>query len=90
MDRQKNYITITDENGTDYRFEFLDYIIYDNNEYVVLLEDDPDADEVTILQVEAGDSEDTEIYTNVSNPRILRAVFELFKERNKDIFDFRG
>ncbi len=90
MDNAMNYITLTNENGQEIRFEFLDYIIYDDNEYVVLLEDDVDADEVVILQIEEGDSEDTENYYSVDDDKILQAVFEVFKEKNKDIFDFNG
>ncbi len=90
MDELDNMITISDVQGNDHQFEFLDLIEYNEEEYVVLLEDDPEADEVVILKVEDGDTPDTESYINVDDDRILQSVFEIFKERNKEIFDFEG
>ncbi|MCD7949917.1 MAG: DUF1292 domain-containing protein [Erysipelotrichaceae bacterium] len=90
MDEFNNMITLTDANGNDKQFEFLDLIAYDNEEYVVLLEDDPDANEVVILKLEDGDTPDTESYISVDDDQILQSVFEIFKENNADIFDFEG
>ena len=33
----EDFVTLTDENGNDVEFEFLDYVKYKNEEYVVLL-----------------------------------------------------
>ncbi|MCD7809402.1 MAG: DUF1292 domain-containing protein [Erysipelotrichaceae bacterium] len=90
MDELDNMITISDSQGNDYQFEFLDLIEYDGEEYVVLLEDDPEADEVVILKIEDGDTPDTENYTSVDDERILQSVFDIFKEKNKEIYDFEG
>lgn len=46
-----------------------------------------EADEVVILQLEEADDE-TESYISVDNELTLQTVFEIFKERAKDIFDF--
>ncbi|MCD7894549.1 MAG: DUF1292 domain-containing protein [Erysipelotrichaceae bacterium] len=89
MDELDNYITLRDSMGNDKLFEFLDYIIYEDDEYVVLLEDVPGADEVVILKIEEGETEDSESYVSVDDVT-LQAVFEIFKERNKDIYNFGG
>ena len=86
MDNE-NVIVLTDEGRIEVRFEFLDLIPYRGKEYVVLLPTSDDADEVVILQLEETDDE-TESYTSVENEFTLQAVFEIFKERAKDSFDF--
>ncbi len=49
---ESNLIKLSDEDGNDIFFEFLDLINYQGIDYVVLLPTDDDADEVVILQVE--------------------------------------
>ena len=88
---ENEYIILTDENGEQQEYEVLDLIEYENNEYVVLLpyndfEQECD-DEVLILEIEEGDDEIDE-YLSVDDEVLLNILFEIFKERNKDIFDF--
>ena len=86
-----NIIVLNDENGEEIEFEFLDLIEYEGEEYVVLLpndEDDEDAGEVVILKLEDTDSEDEESYVSVDDEDVLKAVFEIFKEKFKDEFNF--
>lgn len=89
MDEEfSNTITLTDEDGEAVKFEFLDLIAYDNEEYVVLLPVEEDDDgEVVILQVQANGGDDEE-YTSVEDEETLMAVFEIFKEKFKDQFNF--
>ena len=86
-----NVIVLNDEVGAEHRFEFLDLIEYDGEEYVVLLpteDEESDADEVVILKLESSDSSDEETYASVDDERALYAVFEIFKEKFKDVFNF--
>ena len=85
-----NVIILNDENGEEVPFEFLDLIEYDGEEYVVLLpvEEDEEADEVVILKLEDSESEDEESYVSVDDEEVLNSVFELFKEKFKDEFNF--
>ncbi len=86
-----NIITLNDENGNEVNFEFLDLVELDGEEYVVLLPTDESEDEpgeVVILQVEDTDSEDEESYVSVEDEEVLNKVFEMFKEKFKDEFDF--
>ncbi len=86
-----NIIVLNDENGDEIEFEFLDLIEYEGEEYVVLLPNDEDDDtgEVVILKLEDTDSDDEESYVSVDDENVLQAVFEIFKEKFKDEFDFR-
>ena len=86
-----NIIVLNDEEGKEVQFEFLDLIEYENEEYVVLLpieESEEEAGEVVILKVEDTDSEDEESYVSVDDQETLNTVFEMFKEKFKDEFNF--
>ncbi len=86
-----NIIVLNDENGEEVQFEFLDLIELDDEEYVVLLpvEEEEDSEgEVVILKVEDTESEDEESYVSVDDEEILNKVFEIFKEKFKDEFNF--
>lgn len=85
-----NIIILNDEMGAEVRFEFLDLIEFDGSEYVVLLpadEDEDNAAEVVILMVEELDDEN-ESYISVESQEDLNAVFEIFKNKFKEEFNF--
>ena len=89
-----NIVILNDEEGNEVKFEFLDLIELDEEEYVVLLpvteEGEEDEGEVVILKVEDNDDEesDEESYVSVEDEDTLNKVFEIFKEKFKDDFDF--
>ena len=86
-----NIIILNDENGEEVKFEFLDLIELDGEEYVVLLpvEESDEPGEVVILQIEDSDDDsEEESYVSVEDEEILNKVFEIFKEKFKDDFDF--
>lgn len=90
FDDLDNTIILNDENGEEVPFEFLDLLEYDGEEYVVLLPKDEsdDTGEVVILKVDETDSEDEEAYSSVDNEETLQAVFNIFREKFKDEFNF--
>ena len=85
-----NIIILNDEEGNEAEFEFLDLIEFEGEEYVVLLpvEESEDAGEVVILKLEDTESEDEESYVSVDDEEVLNKVFEIFKEKFKDDFNF--
>ena len=89
-----NIVILNDEEGNEVKFEFLDLIELDEEEYVVLLpvddEGEEDEGEVVILKVEDNDDEesDEESYVSVDDEETLNKVFEIFKEKFKNDFDF--
>ena len=87
-----NIIILSDENGEDVEFEFLDLIEYDSEEYIVLLpvaeEDEEEDGQVVILKVESTENEDEESYVSVDDEDVLNEVFQIFKEKFKDEFNF--
>ena len=82
-----NIITLTDENGVDTEFEFLDVIEYPGSEYLILMPAAEESSEIVILLIEPVD-EETENYLAVDNEETLEAVFAIFKERYQDILTF--
>ena len=88
-----NIIVLNDENGNEVKFEFLDLVELDEEEYVVLLpvseDGEEDEGEVVILKLEDTDEEaDEESYVGVEDEEILNKVFSIFKEKYKDEFNF--
>lgn len=87
-----NIIVLNDEDGNEVQFEFLDLIELDSEEYVILLPitdaEEEEAGEVVILKVEDTDSEDEETYVSIEDEDVLNKVFEIFKEKFKDEFNF--
>lgn len=89
MEDLSNIITLTDEDGNGQDFEFLDRIEYEGGEFVVLLPCDEDDGMVVILEVKPiPGNEDEESYCEVENDEVLAAVFEIFKEKFSDTFNF--
>lgn len=80
-------ITLTDDEGNEVEFEFLDVVEYDGDEYIVLIENDEDADEVVILRINALD-EETEEYVSVDDEDVLQTVFEMFKKKYEGTINF--
>ena len=89
-----NVVILNDEDGNEVKFEFLDLIELDDEEYVVLLpvaeDGEEEEGEVVNLKVEDNDDEnsDEESYVSIEDEEILNKVFEMFKEKFKDDFDF--
>ena len=95
MEEVDNIVTLNDENGNEVKFEFLDLVELDDEQYVVLLpmsedEDNEEEDgEVVILKLEDTDEDsDEESYVSVEDEEVLMKVFNIFKEKFKDEFDF--
>jgi len=91
---QDNIITLKDETGKDLKFEFLDLIEYNNENYVVLLpvaEDGTEEGEEVVILKEEGLTEDgeDESYGTVEDEAVLNQVFEIFKDKFKDEFLFQ-
>ena len=85
LQEEESILTLTDENGVETNFEYLDCIEYEGIEYLVLMPED--TNEIVILEVQPVD-EENENYVAVENEGILETVYGIFKERYKDVLDF--
>ena len=86
-EEETSILTLTDENGQDVEFEYLDCIEYMDTEYLVLMPVESESAEIVILQVEPVD-EENENYLSVQNEDILNAVYQIFKEKYEDVLTF--
>ena len=86
-EEETSILTLTDENGQETDFEYLDFIPYEGKEYLVLMPAEEAATEIVILEVEPVD-EENENYLSVQDEAILDAVYGIFKERYKDVLTF--
>ena len=86
-EEESSILTLTDENGVDNDFEYLDCIEYKGKEYLVLMPVDTVETEIVILEVEPVD-EENENYLSVDDEAVLNAVYGIFKEKYKDILTF--
>ena len=75
-EEEANILTLTDENGNDIEFE-----------YLILMPADEESNEIVILEIQPVD-EENENYLAVESEEILSAVYEIFKDRYKDVLEF--
>ncbi len=86
-EEMSNIVYLNDEDGNQVAFEYLDLIEYKGERYVVLLPtEDDDADEVVVLRLEEGENEEN--FYSVEDEKVLEAVFEIFREKFKEEFQF--
>jgi uncharacterized protein YrzB (UPF0473 family) len=86
-EEETSILSLTDENGDEVEFEYLDCIEYNGIEYLVLMPADDESGEIVILQVEPVD-EENENYLSVQDEAVLNEVFAIFKEKYKDVLTF--
>ena len=85
-EEEQELLTLTDENGNESTFEYLDVIEYQGKEYLILLPTEEPA-QIVILEIEPVD-EENENYLSVEDEELLNAVYAVFKEKYKDVLTF--
>ncbi|MBQ7858281.1 MAG: DUF1292 domain-containing protein [Oscillospiraceae bacterium] len=86
-EEEQGILTLTNENGEDVQFEYLDVIEYQGKEYLFLMPLDDEEDGILIMEIQPVD-EETENYLAIEDEALLDTLFGLFKEKFKDYFDF--
>ena len=81
-------IVLEDEEGNEVEFELGDKVVYEGKEYVVLLPLAEDDSGIVILEYQEGGDEEGDLYLDVEDEDVLNAVFDMFKEKYADEFDF--
>ena len=78
-------VSFKDTDGNTNKGEFLDIVLYEKNEYVIIEPEDGDGyvDIFRIMNVNG-----QEIYVRVTDDETLDNVFEIFRIKNEDEFDF--
>ena len=86
-EEEVSILTLTDENGNDTHFEYLDCLEYEGVEYLILMPEGEESGEIVILEIEPVD-EENENYLSVEDEEVLEAVYAIFKEKYKDVLTF--
>ena len=86
-EEEVSILTLTDENGADIDFEYLDCIEYQGKEYLILMPAEEEETHIVILEIEPVD-EENENYLSIDDEDLLNTVYGLFKEKYKDILTF--
>lgn len=86
QEEEVSILTLTDENGVEAQFEYLDVVEYEGKEYLLLLPTD-ESGEIVILEIIPVD-EENENYVSVEDEMTLNAVYSIFKDRYKDVLTF--
>lgn len=90
MEENESILMLTDENGNDHRFVFLDCIEYQGAEFLLLVDEEEvetENFEILVLRVEPADDPDMENYVAATEEEI-DAVFDIFREKYKDTLNF--
>lgn len=87
QEEEDSIITLTDDKGNETVFEYLDCIEYQGTEYLVLIPAEEETAQIVILAVEPVD-EENENYLAVEDEAVLNAIYDIFKDRYKDVLTF--
>lgn len=82
-----NIITLKDASGNDVEFKMLDQFTHDKRTYVVLMPHNESTTQVSIYEVVPTKEEGVDGLLGVTSDQ-TNIIFEVFKERNKDKFNF--
>ena len=85
-----SYVYLTDEDGNEFPFEFLDVITYQDEDFGIFFpaqeeDDDADQEEVVILKVIPHDDGSVD-FVSIDDEDTLNAVFDLFLENLRQQF----
>lgn len=78
-------VRFTDTDGVSGVYEFLDIVLYKENEYVIVEPEDGDG-YVDIFRITVRDGK--EEYERETDDTALEEIFEIFRKKNEDEFDF--
>ena len=89
IQENSHLIDLIDEDGHEVTFEHLDTVQHQNQDYVVCIPYDDEEEEVTeVVIFHLNKDKEEDCLTQVEDPALLAKVYDLFKERNSDLFSF--
>lgn len=90
-EERDDILVLVDEKGEEVEFEYLDTMSMNGSEYAILLplEEDEDAEteEVVILKLDK-DENGEDSFVSVDDQEELHGVFEAFKKKVQEQYDF--
>ena len=83
---EMDVVVLTDDEGNDVEFEWLDTVEHNGNQYIVVIPTDEEAEDVVILRMEKTEEEET--FVGLEDEKEVNEVFDVFKEKNKENYEF--
>ena len=94
FEEEVDLVTLLDEEGNEVEFLFLDSIEMEEDEFVVLLpfdEENSESDEGEVIILKYENTEDgEEVYSGIEDEDLLQKVFDEFRSRNCDEYEFEN
>ncbi len=92
IEEEDNFLVdLFDDDGNKQTFEHLDTVQVNGADYVICIpykeEEDDEVDEVIILRID-GEQDGESVLVPEDDLEILDKAYEIFKERNAELFDF--
>ncbi len=92
METEDNFLVdLFDDDGNKQTFEHLDTVQVNGDDYVICIpykeEEDDEVDEVVILKID-GEQDGESVLVPEEDLEVLDKAYEIFKERNAELFDF--
>ncbi len=81
-------IDLIDENGETVTFEHLDTVQYKGKDYVICIPYDEEEEVVTEVVIFLIQDQEEDCLEQVEDPAVLSAVYDLFRKRNEEMFEF--
>ena len=88
LPENEHLIDLIDEDGNTVTFEHLDTVQYKGKDYVICIPYDDEEEVVTEVVIFLIKSQEEDCLEQVEDPAVLSAVYDLFRDRNKEMFDF--
>ncbi len=90
IEEENEIFEFVDEDGNVEKFEVLDFIEFEGNDYAVLLPVTDNEEElmVHILEVVEELDSDYDTYVGIDDQELVDKVYALFMEKHKDDFNF--
>ena len=77
-------VTLHNDLGEELEAEVVDYVDYDDEEYVILTEPGSDCEKILLLKVVYDEETDEETYINIGDDEIVNAVMNKYMEQDDD------
>ncbi|MBQ6898829.1 MAG: DUF1292 domain-containing protein [Clostridia bacterium] len=90
IEEENEIFEFVDEDGNVEKFEVLDFIEFEGNDYAVLLPVTDNEEElmVHILEVVEELDSDYDTYVGIDDQELVDKIYALFMEKHKDDFNF--
>ena len=88
MDYGNDYITVTDDDGTEYELEHLDTLTYEDETYMAFATSETaDTDEVEVILFHVVEEDGEELFESIDDDELMEKIYAIFMDRIDDSFD---